>query len=247
MSKFPALESMPQHVGFIMDGNGRWAKKRLLPRSAGHKAGVGTLKKMVSECGRYGIKALTAFAFSSENWLRPEEEVGFLMKLIIEALKKELQALYENGVRFNVIGDISDVPNNVRSVLENAMDFTKENDDVIFTVAINYGGRWDIVESAKKLCQQVVDGTLKIADMDEQAFANQLSTHDLPPLDLLIRTSGEVRLSNFLLWQAAYSELYFCDAPWPSFDEHSFHQALSWYADRQRRFGRTSEQLGHEG
>lgn len=234
---------LPRHIAVVMDGNGRWAKSRLLPRAAGHKAGVKQVKKLVVACGEKGIAALSLFAFSRENWSRPAGEVSALMQLFLDALQREIDELHEKRVQIRFIGDLSQLSPVLQQACEAAWQRTQHNSGLKLRVAVNYGGQWDIVRAAQKLAQQVQAGQLSIADINDVAFAAQLSTADLPPVDLFIRTSGEQRLSNFLLWQAAYAELYFSEVAFPAFDQQEFDKALQWFSVRERRFGKTSEQL----
>jgi undecaprenyl diphosphate synthase len=236
--------TLPRHVAIIMDGNGRWAEARGLPRPAGHKQGVEPVRMCVRECLRHGIGALTLFAFSSENWRRPGAEVGALMGLFIEALESEVAELHENGVRLSFIGDLAGFPDRVRSRMIAAGQHTAQNTRLRLQVAVGYGGRWDIVHAARQLAQRCVDNAIRPADIDEESFAAALQLAGLPEPDLFIRTGGERRISNFLLWNLAYTELYFCPELWPDFDAAGFAAALEDYAARQRRFGRTTAQPG---
>jgi len=236
-------DRLPRHVAIIMDGNGRWAQRRQMPRHAGHRAGVGSVRTAVEECARRGIEVLTLFAFSSENWRRPQQEVGLLMDLFMTALRREAKRLRRNGVRLRVIGDRGAFPPKLQQQIAEAERLTAEGDGLILQVAANYGGRWDIAQAARRLAEQVQAGTLAPAAIDEALLASRLSCADLPDPDLFIRTGGEQRLSNFLLWQSAYAELYFTDTLWPDFDAESLAQALADFAGRQRRFGRTGEQV----
>ncbi|SNR85202.1 Undecaprenyl pyrophosphate synthetase [Methylobacillus rhizosphaerae] len=236
----PATGDVPQHIAIIMDGNGRWAKKRFLPRAAGHKRGVEVVREVVRQCAAHGVKYLTLFAFSSENWRRPEEEVSFLLNLFMEALKQEVGKLAENNIRLRMIGDCSRFdPALVHSIAE-AEQQTATNNGLTLTVAVNYGGRWDIMQAMKRLLLEKPELASSFTENDLAAY---LSTHYAPEPDLFIRTGGEQRISNFLLWQLAYSELYFTDTLWPDFDEAEFKQAIISYQQRERRFGQTSEQL----
>jgi len=224
-------DRLPTHVAVIMDGNGRWAKKRGLPRTFGHKAGTENVRRIVKYCSKKGIKYLTVYAFSTENFKRPEDEVGALMRLLVEYFNKETDELRDNGVRLNVIGDIGTFSPIVREAINNGLEKTKECTKLIFTIALAYGSRNEIVRAVKKLLD---DG---VKDVDEQIISKYLYTADMPDPDLIIRTSGEERLSNFLLYQAAYSEFYFTDTLWPDFDEKEFDKALEEYANRNRRYG----------
>ena len=239
--------SLPRHVAIIMDGNGRWAKQRLLPRVAGHRAGVEAVKSVVRSCAEHSIQALTLFAFSSENWRRPEEEVGVLMKLFMSALDNQVRKLHENNIQLRIIGDRTAFSDALQQRIAQAEQLTGNNDGLRLVVAANYGGRWDLTQAARKLAARVAAGTLDPKHIDERAMAQALSLSDLPEPDLFIRTGGEQRVSNFLLWQLAYTELYFTDVLWPDFDAAEFEAAIHSYVGRQRRFGRTSEQVqAHE-
>ena len=238
---------LPQHVTVVMDGNGRWAKKRFMPRSAGHKAGVKATRRIVELCSIKAIDSLTLFAFSSENWNRPAQEVSSLMSLFLSTLNSELNKLHEQGVRIRFIGDRSRFAENLQQSIKAAENKTAANTRLNLNIAANYGGRWDIVNAARKLTHKIVDGRLAPEQLDEQAFANELCLSDIPEPDLFIRTGGEQRISNFLLWQIAYTELYFTDTLWPEFDDAEFERALEWYATRQRRFGKTGDQLEDTG
>lgn len=233
----------PLHVAIVMDGNGRWARKRLLPRIAGHRVGVDTVRNLVRACRKRGVGTLTLFAFSSENWRRPDDEVSALLELFILALKKEARELNKNNVRLRVIGDTEAFPTKLRNEIAAAEALTAGNDGLDLLVAANYGGRWDVTQAARALARDVAGGVLDLADIDEAALADRLATSAWPDPDLFIRTGGEQRISNFLLWQSAYAELYFTDTLWPDFDVAAFDQALAWFSTRQRRFGRTGEQV----
>ncbi|MBS0330477.1 MAG: di-trans,poly-cis-decaprenylcistransferase [Proteobacteria bacterium] len=230
---------MPRHIAIIMDGNGRWAKRRLMPRVAGHRKGVEALRGVIRACAERGVSHLTVFAFSSENWRRPQEEVTLLMELFMRALENEVARLHENGIRFRVIGDLTGFSERIQALIRDAEALTRDNTRLTFTVAANYGGRWDIVQAMKKLMAAGVSPD----EVDEAALAQKLSIADMPEPDLFIRTGGEQRISNFLLWQLAYTELYFTDALWPDFDPAALDEAIASYRTRERRFGRTSEQV----
>ncbi|MBI3432100.1 MAG: di-trans,poly-cis-decaprenylcistransferase [Hydrogenophilales bacterium] len=230
---------MPRHIAIIMDGNGRWAKRRLMPRVAGHRKGVEALRGVIRACAERGVSHLTVFAFSSENWRRPQEEVTLLMELFMRALENEVAKLHENGIRFRVIGDLSGFSERIQALIRDAESLTRDNPRLTFTVAANYGGRWDIVQAVKKL---MLSGASAGA-INEATLAEQLSMADAPEPDLFIRTGGEQRISNFLMWQLAYTELYFTDALWPDFDAAALDEAIASYRTRERRFGRTSEQV----
>lgn len=239
----PRRQQTPQHIAIVMDGNGRWARARHRPRSFGHSAGRKAVRTVVEACLREGIQALTLFAFSSENWLRPQEEVGALMSLFVRALDKEVAELHEHGVRLRFIGKLDAFDKQLRERMETATQTTAGNSRLLVNVAVNYGGRWDIAQACRKAVQAVLRGDLEPAQVDEARLARWMSLDELPPLDLLIRTGGEMRLSNFLLWQAAYAELYFTDTLWPDFDQACLRQAIEDYVQRERRYGRTSEQV----
>jgi undecaprenyl diphosphate synthase len=235
---------IPQHVAVIMDGNGRWAEMRSQPRHAGHRAGAKAVRNTVELAARRGVPYLTLFAFSSENWRRPAEEVGSLMNLFLEALQRELDDLHRNNVRLRFIGARHELQAKLVRKINAAEDRTRLNDGLTLTVAVAYGGRWDIVAAAAKLATAVEAGALRAADIDEARFSEQLALGPVPDPDLLIRTGGEQRISNFLLWNLAYAELYFCDCLWPDFDERQFDDALLTFARRQRRYGHTGDQVG---
>ncbi|MBT9590559.1 MAG: di-trans,poly-cis-decaprenylcistransferase [Thiobacillus sp.] len=230
---------MPRHIAIIMDGNGRWAKRRLMPRVAGHRKGVEALRGVIRACAERGVSHLTVFAFSSENWRRPHEEVTLLMELFMRALENEVARLHENGIRFRVIGDVSGFSERIQTLIRDAEALTINNTRLTFTVAANYGGRWDIVQAVKRLMESGVAPDA----VNEVLLAQQLSVADVPEPDLFIRTGGEQRISNFLLWQLAYTELHFTDALWPDFDAAALDAAIASYRSRERRFGRTSDQV----
>lgn len=229
----PTESSLPRHVAIVMDGNGRWAAKRFMPRGVGHKAGVDSLVNVVKACSDRGIPYLTVFAFSSENWKRPEEEVSGLMSLLIVALSKHLIKLKSDGVRIRVVGDVAQVSDRVRQALADAERQTAENSRLVLTVAFNYGGRWDIVQA----CRKAIEAGLRSDSLTEESLSKFMAMSYAPDPDLFIRTGGEVRLSNFLLWQSAYAELFFTDCLWPDFDSMELEKALQEYARRERRFG----------
>ncbi len=232
-----------QHVCIIMDGNGRWARKRFMPRFAGHQAGLGVVRKIVRECVQRKIKVLTIFAFSSENWRRPEKEVSLLMDLFATALTREVKKLNDNNVQLRVIGDISQFSDKIQKLINKAVTLTEENTGLVFNVAANYGGRWDITQAARQIAAKVQLGELTAAEITEKTIEAHLSLNDLPEPDLFIRTGGEQRVSNFILWQLAYCEFYFTETLWPDFDTQAFSLAIESFYARQRRFGRTGEQL----
>ncbi len=232
----------PRHVAIIMDGNGRWARARGMPRYAGHKAGVKSVRSIVEESVRRKIEVLTLFAFSSENWRRPEREVNLLMGLFMLLLRRETRRLKKNGVRLRIIGDTSAFSDKLQQAIIQAEQETADSDGLVLQVAANYGGRWDITQAARRIAEQVQAGRFTPEDISESTLAAELSFPDLPPPDLFIRTGGEQRLSNFLLWQSAYTELYFSDLLWPDFQADAFCDALESFSKRHRRFGRTGEQ-----
>lgn len=221
-----------------MDGNGRWAKTRNMPRNLGHKAGVEKVKAITKACSKLGVKYLTLYAFSTENWKRSEKEVSGLMDLLVFFLKNELQEMHENNVCISTIGDISRLPDKPRRAMEDAVDKTKDNDGIYLTIALNYGSRDEILRGVKSLALQVQEGVLDPSQITEDIISGSLDTHFMPDPDLMIRTSGEIRLSNYLLWQLAYSEFYFCDTLWPDFDEVALLKSIQAYTKRQRRFGK---------
>ncbi|MEO0048548.1 MAG: hypothetical protein RLZZ410_1507 [Pseudomonadota bacterium] len=237
----PEVASVPKHVAIIMDGNGRWATKRFLPRVAGHSQGLDTVRNIVKECGDLGVQHLTLFAFSSENWRRPAEEVGFLMKLFLTALEKEISRLHRNNVRLRLIGDLSHFDPLIQERVTAAEARTAENTGLNLTIAANYGGRWDILQAISACIK--AHPNLEPDAINEELFAPFLSMSYAPEPDLFIRTGGEQRISNFLLWQLAYTELYFTDVLWPDFDAQELQKSFAWYRDRERRFGRTSAQV----
>ncbi|MDR2875220.1 MAG: isoprenyl transferase [Methylobacillus sp.] len=237
----PASSPVPRHIAIIMDGNGRWAKKRLLPRMMGHKRGVETVRDVVKQCVELGVEYLTLFAFSSENWRRPPDEVKFLMSLFMEALKREVVKLHQNQIRLVMIGDRSRFDPQLLEAIEEGERLTQDNTRLTLTIAANYGGRWDIQQALQKM---LAAHPALINGFDENDLAEHLSMRYAPEPDLFIRTGGEKRISNFLLWQLAYTELYFTDTLWPDFDQDAFAQAMQSYRQRERRFGRTSEQVG---
>jgi undecaprenyl diphosphate synthase len=236
----PTSPDVPRHIAIIMDGNGRWAKQRLLPRIAGHQRGVETVREMVKACRQLGVEYLTLFAFSSENWRRPAEEVSFLMQLFLKMLEREVSKLHENNVRLKIIGDLSRFDEQLRQYIKDSEQLTSTNDGLTLTIAANYGGRWDIMNAVKDLwkAHPEMQGNFREEDLEPY-----LSMPYAPEPDLFIRTGGEQRISNFLLWQLAYTELYFTDTLWPAFDRDALDLAIKSYQKRERRFGRTSEQL----
>jgi len=237
------MNKIPSHIAIIMDGNGRWAKQRNLPRHAGHKSGLKSTREVIQTCVNNNIEALTLFAFSSENWKRPKKEVGLLMDLFFTALQGEIKRLNENNVRMRFIGDLSAFSEKLQKQIRKSEDLTSANSGLELRIAVNYGGRWDITNAFRCLAEKIESKEISSSDISEKLVSDYLSLANLPEPDLFIRTGGEQRISNFLLWQLAYTELYFSDALWPDFDEDAFHQALESYASRQRRFGKTGEQV----
>jgi undecaprenyl diphosphate synthase len=236
-SRIPDINPKPNHVAVIMDGNGRWANAQGLSRVAGHKRGVDSVKALIKSCIQHNIGYLSIFAFSSENWRRPQSEVDALMDLLGNALETQTKKLNENGVRLKLLGDLTRFSPRIQALAAQAQAETAHNTKLVFAVAINYGGRWDITQACQRLAQRVERGEIAAADVTEAAIAGELVTADMPDPDLFIRTSGEYRISNFLLWQAAYAEFYFTDVLWPDFDENEFTEALLKYTHRDRRFG----------
>ncbi len=241
LSKQPG--DVPRHIAIIMDGNGRWAKSRGLPRFAGHKAGVDSVRKVVSACGSHGVEVLTLFAFSSENWRRPAKEVGLLMELFLTALKQEVKKLHRNNVRLRIIGDRDAFSSKLQARMREAENLTAENTGLTLVIAANYGGRWDILQATRQLCQEAREGKLRPEEIDETTLSRRLCLSELPEPDLFIRTSGEQRISNFLLWQLAYTEMFFSEKHWPDFDEQELQLAIKTFQGRQRRYGMTGEQV----
>jgi undecaprenyl diphosphate synthase len=238
---------IPTHIAIIMDGNGRWAKRRGLPRVAGHREGVKSVRDVVEVCAQLGVKYLTLFAFSTENWRRPKEEIDTLMKLLIKTLRSETEKLHKNDIKLMAIGDIDSLPKEVRQELKEAMERTKNNKRMVLNLALSYSGRWEIIEAVKEIARDVKKGKVKIEEIDDKLFSNYLKTAGIPDPDLLIRTSGELRISNFLLWQIAYTELYITDCLWPDFRRKHLYEAIRDYQRRERRFGMTSEQIKKKG
>ena len=231
----------PKHIAIIMDGNGRWAQKRHMPRTVGHAKGAAGVKALVEQCAKLGIRYLTLFAFSTENWKRPADEVSTLMGLFVQYLEKEMGALAAAGVRLKVVGDVAGFSAELQTRIHAAETATQHNQGITLTVAANYGGQWDVVQAVKNW--QVANPSASVTSFTQEQLAQHLSTAGMPDPDLLIRTGGEQRISNFLLWQLAYAELYFTDALWPEFDAKELTKALEWYAQRTRRFGKTTEQV----
>ena len=238
------MNRIPEHIAVIMDGNGRWATERGKERSYGHQTGVETVRRITSECTRLGVKYLTLYTFSTENWNRPADEVAALMGLVLTALEDEL--FMKNDVRFQVIGDIDRLPEVVQDKLQETIDHTANNKAMTMTIALSYSSRWEITRAVKNISTLVAEGKLKTEDITEELISRNMTTNFMPDPDLLIRTGGELRISNYLLWQIAYSELYFCDTYWPDFAEEDLHKAIASYQNRQRRFGKTEEQVESE-
>ncbi|MDD3685338.1 MAG: isoprenyl transferase [Bacteroidales bacterium] len=234
---------IPNHVAIIMDGNGRWAKSRGKIRLSGHQEGAKSVRTAIEVCGELGVKYLTVYAFSTENWNRPQAEVSGLMNLLVSSVDKEFEEINKLGVRIRVIGELDKLPSNVQSKLKFAIENTKNNTALNFVIALSYSGRWDIVNAARKLAQDCKNNVLNPNEINDKVFESYLSTADIPDPELLIRTSGEERISNFLLYQLAYSEFYFTDVLWPDFSKNEFYSAIINYQKRERRFGKTSEQL----
>ena len=237
-----------KHVAIIMDGNGRWAKKRHLPRAAGHIAGVKAVEKAIQFASKQQFRVLTLFALSTENFTsRPDDELTHLMELFVNQLQKRVKDLHKQQIKVSFIGDHSVLPSSVQSVMQDATALTENNSGLQLVFAINYSGQWDITQAAQRIAKDVSESAMSIDDVSIEAMSERISLHHLPPLDLLIRTSGELRISNFLLWQIAYSELYFTDTLWPDFNEQNFEQAVASYFSRSRKYGKTPEQLENDG
>lgn len=234
---------MPVHIAIIMDGNGRWARGKGLPRVAGHKIGVDTVQDITEACAQLGIKYLTLFTFSTENWNRPKDEVSTLMRLLLRSVKDRCIELNKNDIRLTTIGDIKSLPYEVQKELDEAIEKTKNNKRMTLNLALSYSGRWELLEAVKSISKLVASGKLKTEDIDESIFSRNLTTKNIPDPDLLIRTSGEFRVSNFLLWQIAYTEFYISEVYWPDFNRKHLYQAIKSFQTRERRFGRVSEQL----
>ncbi len=238
--------ALPHHIAVVMDGNGRWANKRHLPRAAGHKAGVNATRKLVENCAKNRIEALTIFAFSSENWNRPEAEVSSLMALFIATISIEVKKLHKKNVRVRFIGERTRFSEKLQKSINQSELLTQSNTGLQLNIAANYGGRWDVVEACKSLLRDVTENNKDISEINEESFNQHVALAELPAPDLFIRTGGEQRISNFLIWQTAYSELFFVDTLWPDFSEQDLDAALNWYAGRQRRFGKTGKQMAEE-
>ena len=235
--------TVPRHVAVIMDGNGRWAKKRFMPRVAGHRAGVKSVRAVIEGCARRGVQALTLFAFSSENWKRPAEEVSSLMNLFVQALEREVDTMHRNGLRVRFIGERSLLSQQLQQSMAQAEQLTASNTGMVVLIAVAYGGRWDLVQASQKLARLCVAGQLKPEQIQEDSISACLELHGTPEPDLFIRTGGEQRISNFLLWNLAYTELYFTDVLWPDFGDEELQAAFTYFSQRQRRFGLIAEQL----
>ena len=231
------MERIPAHIAIIMDGNGRWAKQRKLPRTMGHRAGMKNIKMMVEESSNLGVRYLTLYAFSTENWKRPVEEVGALMDLVVEFINKEFEELHRNNVRLNSIGDISKLPEKSKAAIENAKYKTRNNTGLTLNIALNYGGRDEIVRGVKEIAKEVLEGKLKVDNIDDKVISDHLYTSGMPDPDIIIRPSGELRISNYLLWQSAYSEFWFSNINWPDFTKEDLRRAISDFQNRDRRFG----------
>ena len=238
------IKRIPRHIAIIMDGNGRWAKERGKERSFGHQAGVDTVRRITSECVRLGVKFLTLYTFSTANWSRPETEIAALMGLVLSSLEDEI--FMKNNVRFQVVGDIERLPQSVQDKLRETMEHTARNTAMTMVVALSYSSRWELTRAAQSIARDVKQGTLQPEDITEELMNQRLETAFMPDPELLIRTGGELRISNYMLWQIAYSELYFCDTYWPDFNEVDLHQAIASYQARQRRFGKTGVQVESE-
>ncbi|MCX7610071.1 MAG: isoprenyl transferase [Ignavibacterium sp.] len=238
--------NIPTHIAIIMDGNGRWAKQRGLPRVAGHKRGVDTVKVIVEACAELGVKYLTLYTFSTENWNRPKDEVSTLMKLLLKSLKDRVDELCENDIRLTTIGDINALPELVQKQLLADIERTKNNKKMVLNLALSYSGRWEIIKGIKKLCEAVKNNKFNFEDLDEKSFSQFLDSSSIPDPDLVIRTSGEFRVSNFLLWQIAYSEFYITEVFWPDFNRNHLYEAIRAFQKRERRFGKVSEQVKKE-
>jgi len=243
VQRIKARGNLPQHIAIIMDGNGRWARRRGLPRVAGHREGINSVREVVEACGELGIGYLTLYTFSKENWRRPPEEVSALMRLLIRTVRREVKALQKNNVRLTAIGNLQDLPQRVRAAMEEAIELLKDNTGLTLNLALSYSSRREIVDAIQRIAREVRAGKLTPGQIDEKLLSQYLSTADLPDPDLLIRTSGELRLSNFLLWQLAYTEIYVTPVLWPDFRRRELFEAIEAYQERERRFGLVSEQL----
>lgn len=238
--------TIPRHIAIVLDGNGRWAKARKRPRLLGHKKGVEAVRNIVKACSSLGVECLTIFAFSSENWKRPEDEIKHLMGLFMMALEREAKSLAKNNVRLRIIGDVTQFSDKLQKKIKEVEVLTSKSTGLNLTVAANYGGRWDVTESVKQLVDKVVSGGLQVSDITEKSISSHLCTEGFPDPDLFIRTGGDKRISNFMMWQMAYTELYFTDVLWPDFDKEQLDKAIADFSSRQRRFGKTGEQVQEE-
>jgi undecaprenyl diphosphate synthase len=243
LKKHINTDKLPEHIAIIMDGNGRWARQRDSMRIYGHRAGAKTVHEVTEACAELGVKYLTLYAFSTENWNRPKAEVSGLMNLLVDKLDKELSTLTDNNIRLTTMGDISQLPGKVQKKLRIVKEKSKDGDRMCLNLALSYSGRWDITNAARQIAEKVKAGELKPQDVSEDVFADHLATRDMPDPDLMIRTSGETRISNYLLYQLAYTELYFTDTLWPDFKKEELYRAILDFQSRERRFGKTSEQL----
>ena len=235
------VKAPPKHIAIVMDGNGRWAKSRGLPRPSGHQKGVKSVRTIVKHCAKIGVNTLTLFAFSSENMKRPSKEVGLLFKLFLTVLRNETKKLKDNNIKLDIIGDLSVFTPEIQNLAKKTQQLLQNNTGLNLVIAANYGGQWDIAEAAKKVAAKAAKGEINPESIDNKVFSVHIALAQYPRVDLLIRTGGEFRISNFLLWQLAYTELYFCEVLWPEFSEDDFVEALNWYATQQRRFGKTQE------
>ena len=240
-------EKVPEHIAIIMDGNGRWAKQKGMPRVLGHRNGVKSVREVTEAAAQLGVKYLTLYAFSTENWSRPATEVTALMTLLVETIKGEIKDLNKNGIRLTAIGELTSLPAATYKTLIEGIEQTKNNSKITLVLALNYSSKWEITRAARLLAEKVKSGHITLEDIDEKHVEQEMTTHGIPDPDLVIRTSGEARLSNFLLWQAAYSELYFTKVLWPDFRKNDLMEAIISYQQRERRFGMISEQVGKEG
>lgn len=236
-------EKIPQHVAVIMDGNGRWAKKNNQPRVYGHKNGVKAVREVVEAAGEIGVKHLTLYAFSTENWNRPKYEINALMQLLVNTINTEINTLHKNNIKLSTIGDVDNLPSSCKKELEKAKNLTKDNTGLNLVLALSYSSKWEITQAVKKIAQKIKNKELKVDEISEETISQHLNTANIPDPELLIRTSGELRISNFLLWQIAYAELYFTDKFWPEFTKQDFFEAIFDYQNRERRFGLTGEQI----
>ena len=245
MNNLPTIDktNVPKHIAIIMDGNGRWAKQQGEFRSFGHEHGVKSVRDAVEACVEYGIQYLTLYAFSTENWNRPKEEIDALMSILVHSIVNEMPTLMQNGIKLNAIGNLASLPDNCVETLNKALEQTSENKELTLTLALSYSGRWDILEAVKKIVLDSKNNSLDISALDEDMFAKYLSTKEIPDPELMIRTSGEMRISNFLLWELAYTEIYITEILWPDFRKKHFYEAILDYQKRERRFGKTSEQI----